>query len=184
MRDETGSTPAQLAVSKGHRPLGVYLADWRRCGTCCPTACTSLVLTMMVISMMTWGDSVRVEAWKMCAETGCSWVMLSHHHAAALSISQLQHCRHMYRGHLRITKCLQIVAPAALKVEVHCEQEGGAAGQLYQQGQAPGLPDGHIALSPHLGVHYPDARCPHPQGRLLMPNLLFAICIHRLESSM
>ena len=30
VRDETGSTPAQLAVSKGHRPLGVYLADWRR----------------------------------------------------------------------------------------------------------------------------------------------------------
>ena len=32
VRDETGNTPAQLAVSKGHRPLGVYLADWRRWG--------------------------------------------------------------------------------------------------------------------------------------------------------
>ena len=50
MRDETGSTPAQLAVSKGHRPLGVYLADWRRCGSYCPTS-TCLVVTTMVITM-------------------------------------------------------------------------------------------------------------------------------------
>lgn len=29
-RDVTGSTPAQLALSKGHRALGLHLADWRR----------------------------------------------------------------------------------------------------------------------------------------------------------
>lgn len=30
-KDNTGSTPAQLAVEKGHRHLGVSLADYRRC---------------------------------------------------------------------------------------------------------------------------------------------------------
>ena len=34
VRDETGSTPAQLAVSKGHRPFGIFLADWRRMVPC------------------------------------------------------------------------------------------------------------------------------------------------------
>lgn len=28
--DVTGSTPSQLAVSKGHRALGLHLADWRK----------------------------------------------------------------------------------------------------------------------------------------------------------
>ena len=78
VRDETGSTPAQLAVSKGHRPLGVYLADWRRCGFYCPTtACTCLMTTMMVFIMMTWGDGgVCMEAWEMCAGTGRSCAMV------------------------------------------------------------------------------------------------------------
>ena len=29
-RDVTGSTPSQLAISKGHRALGLHLAEWRQ----------------------------------------------------------------------------------------------------------------------------------------------------------
>ena len=36
-RDHTGSTPAQLAVEKGHRYLGLSLSDYRRCAAARPT---------------------------------------------------------------------------------------------------------------------------------------------------
>lgn len=35
-RDHTGSTPAQLAVEKGHRYLGLSLSDYRRCAAVRP----------------------------------------------------------------------------------------------------------------------------------------------------